>query len=133
MLMAKKKVATQNFILPWEIYPFDVMISVGETTERVIARIGRTNYKLNDEEKQHLEMGSNVQGRTVMLRGGQTIIRLKRFNRKPQTVAILVHEVFHAVSFLFDRIGIKHSDGSDEAWSYAIEYLVRRILERLGA
>jgi hypothetical protein len=106
------------------------MVSVGETTERVIARIHQTTYRLTDEEREHLEMRQQV-GRTVMLRGGQTIIRLRRFNGDPASIAVLAHEVFHAVTFLFDKIRVQLTDQSDEAWAYAVEFLTRKILTRL--
>lgn len=118
-----------NFILSYELYPFDVMVSVGETTERIIKRINKTEYKLNEKEIAALEM--NGRGRTVLLEGGGTVLRLKSFNGDPASMGTLAHEVFHAVTCLFDKIGICISQDSDEAAAYAIEYLTREILQRL--
>ena len=70
-------------------------------------------------------------GRTVMLLGGQTILRLDIVKSKPDFYACLAHEVFHAVEFLFDRIGLKLSDDSGEAFAYQMQYLTRSILEKL--
>lgn len=130
--MRAKKSAHKNFILSWELYPFDVMVSVGETTDQVLKRIRRTSYKLTDEEVEQLNMGPTHKGRTVMLRGGQTILRLTRFNGDPDSVATLAHEAFHAVEFLFARIATTHRDEGEEPWAYALEWLMRNALIRLA-
>lgn len=114
--MKKKK----SFIISWKIYPFDVMVNIGMTTDETIKAIERKGYKLNKEEKDLLPM--HGRGRTVMLKGGQTIIQLKN-----DSIDIIVHEVFHAVCFLFEHIDIEFSDSSNEAYAYAIEYLIREI------
>ncbi|MFA6096718.1 MAG: hypothetical protein WC788_03780 [Candidatus Paceibacterota bacterium] len=113
----KKK---QHFVISWGIYPFDVMISIGTTTEEVIKAITKLGCELSDNEKKLLEVTGR--GRTVMLENGQTVIRLKSYSQ-----SVLAHEIFHAVCFLFDRIGITFSSDSDEAFAYAIEYLTREI------
>src|SRR3990167_8068537 len=114
-------------LIPKTIFPFDVLICVA-SHEKVIRYIERNkNYKLSDEEIQKLEMTGT--GRTVMLLGGQTIIRLK-----PQKIQIgvdianLIHEIEHAVYFITERVGIKHTDDSDELFAYYQEYLMREAL-----
>src|SRR3990167_1462002 len=96
-----KKNKKISFIISWELYPFDVMVSIGECQEEVVKRIERTGYRLNDEEKENLYMKGI--GRTVMLLGGQTILRVK----KPKMDGNMAHEIFHAVCFIMDRMGIK--------------------------
>ena len=122
-----------NFIVNWKVYPFDVMVSIGETTPIVIGRIEKLGYKLNTLEKDALEIKSSGRtvGRTVMLENGATVLRLKRFDTLPINFSILSHEVFHCVEFLMDRIGIPLTDSSSEAYSYAIQYLTNEILAKL--
>jgi len=110
----------KHFIISWTIYPFDVLVSIGETKEEVEKHIKKTGYKLNDNEKDAIEL--NSLGKTAMLRGGQTIIRLRNTN-----IGILAHEAFHATSFLMDRIGVKLTMESDEAYAYALQYLINEI------
>ena len=62
-----------------------------------------------------------------MLLGGQTIIRIDC----SKDIPTLTHEVFHAVEFLFERVGIKHSNDSSEAFAYQIKYLMGSILEKI--
>ena len=116
----------KNFIISWEIYPFDVMVSVKEGHGDIVKRIEKTKYKLNEEEKEKLWIEETNKGRTIMLRGGQTIIRLESLEH--DTIA---HEIFHAVTFLMARIGVELSDKSDEAYAYAIEFLTKKIYKQL--
>src|SRR3990167_6390434 len=111
----------KNFIIFWEIYPFEVMVSINEKHPDLVKRIEKSGYKLDEDEKEKLWMTGN--GRTVMLKGGQTIMRLNK-----KDYAILAHEVFHATCFLMDRIGVKFNDDCDETFAYAIEFLTRKIL-----
>lgn len=121
-----------NFVLSWQLYPHDVMVSVGETEAQVLRRIRRTAYELTPDEIEQLSFKGRV-GRTVMLRGGQTILWVQRFNGDPASVAVLAHEAYHAVCMLLERVGVAYSDSSDEAFAYALEWLMRTILARLGA
>lgn len=110
------------------VFPFDVLISVS-THEEVIGYIEKNKkYRLNDEEKDKLAMTGN--GRTVILSGGQTIIRLKRQKTSLGIdVCDLVHEIAHAVYFIYERIGIKHTIDSDEAFAYYQAYLMRKAMD----
>ena len=99
------------------------MVSIGERHEEIVKNIEKSSYKLDDEEKEKLWMNGN--GRTIMLRGGQTIIRLDT-----KDFATLSHEVFHAVFFLMDKIKIQLTSESEEAFAYAIQFLTNKIIEK---
>jgi len=110
-----------------EIYPFDVLITTAENQKVYKYIEKKKNYILNDVEKRGLEMTSKA--RTVQLMGGQVIIRLKKQKTRVGIDLVdLVHEIEHAVWFIFNRIGIKHNDGSDEAFAYFQAYLTRQAL-----
>lgn len=70
-------------------------------------------------------------GRTVPLECHRMVIRLKDEPNTPKGIGCLSHEVFHAVDFLFDKIGIKIMDDcANEAHAYLIGFLVTQALER---
>ena len=100
------------------------MVSIKEHHKDILRHIKKTGYKLDAEETEKIWMDGN--GRTIMLRGGQTIIRIEKV--EPEIIA---HEVFHAVEFLFNRINLKLTPESSEAYSYAIEYLMREIYKNI--
>lgn len=121
-----KKIKKQSFRVSHGTYPFDVMFCVGLNDEEVIKLIGKY-VDLTDEDKELLHCSDNG-GRTVMLSGNQTVLRVSVNEHFHSHVA---HEIFHAVEFLFRKIGIILNDGSDEAFAYQIGYLTKEFYNRL--
>jgi hypothetical protein len=123
----KNKTKGHSFIISYQVYPFDVLVSVCQTDDEVIKLLKET---LPTEQHSKIE-SVFVQGsvaRTIMFSGGQTFIR---FNQRPG-YGLIAHEVFHAVNGLFDRIGITLSDDSEEAWAYLIQYLMHNIATNIN-
>lgn len=122
---------SQNFIIPLKIYPFDVMVSFGETNEQVDKVLKK--YDLTADDVHAATFTSRtVQGRTVMFSSNQTLIRLKSYPRTPIEYGDLQHEIFHAVTFIMDRIGMKLVIvESDEAYAYLVGYLTTEIYKRI--
>lgn len=120
------------FVVNHGTYPFDVLVGIGTRQEDIVKWLERkNNEKLTDSEKETLWMEGG--GRTIMLSGGQTILRVKDIKNKAEFYACLSHEIFHAVEFLFSRLDIKHDmDKSGEAFAYQIQYLTRSILEKIN-
>lgn len=53
--------------------------------------------------------------------------------QEPDTIereACLLHEINHAVFYLFDNLGIEHTQASDEAYCYLSEYLYVEIMNK---
>lgn len=112
-------------------YPFDVLVTIGATGEQILERLERYEVELSKKRRRLILKPCRV-GRTIMLGSNQTLIMLAQWLDTPRDHAILAHEIFHAVTLLFGRIGIQHSDSSDEAYAYAVEALTERILTRLA-
>ncbi len=126
--MRKKK---QNFIIPLVVYPFDVMVSVDESDEELQKTLNKYVYDPNGIGL-IMNLPRTTQGRCIMLDCNQTIIRLKRQLHRHDTLANASHEIFHAVSFILQRIGMKMEVGvSDEAYAYLIAYLSKEIFSRI--
>lgn len=113
------------FIVPCVIYPFDVLVCLGSSREEILSFLKKNSPTESDVNA--LKMYGL--GRTVLLDGGQTILWIKRKPKKGS--GVLAHEIFHAVDFLFDMIGIKLSRDSDEAYAYAIQHLTNEINKKL--
>lgn len=118
------------FVINHGTYPFDVLVCIGKTDEEVYKELEKFGHELSDEDKEYLKC--NGDGRTVMLDGGQTVLRVKIYKDKAKMAGFIAHEVFHAVEFLFDRIKIKHDvEISSEAFAYQIGHLTKQIYEKL--
>ncbi|WP_080057182.1 hypothetical protein [Spirosoma aerolatum] len=118
-----------NFIISYGVYPFDLMVSIGEDTETVKKRLSKTNLsRLDIEQTDVYEIVGK--GRTVMFSNGATLLRLPHLPETPFEFGVLSHEIFHCVHFLFEKIGIKLSMDSDEAFAYMVGYITSEIFHR---
>lgn len=53
--------------------------------------------------------------------------------QEPDTIereAVLLHEINHAVFYLFNNLGMEHTQASDEAYCYLSEYLYVEIMNK---
>lgn len=125
------KTKSINFIIPLVVYPFDVMISIGETNEQIDKHLSKYNLTPEDVSLATIT-SSTVQGRTVMFSSNQTLIRLKDYPVTNRNWADLSHEIFHAVAFIMWKIGMPlEINKSDEAYAYLISYISEEIYKKL--
>lgn len=125
------KTKSLNFIVPLVVYPFDVMVSVGETNEQIDKHFKKYNLTAEDVSLATIT-SPTVKGRTVMLSTNQTLIRITEMPKTSRDYANLQHEIFHAVTFVMDRIGMKLVlMESDEAYAYLISYLTEKIYQKI--
>jgi len=123
----KKK--SLNFILPLVVYPFDIMVSFGQTDKEVIAALNK--YGITDEDELKLVTLNGV-GRYCMFSNNASLIRLWTYPEYAEDYGTLAHEIFHAVTFILDKTGMDiQLKVSDEAYSYLIGYITTQIYKRL--
>lgn len=116
----------KHFIIKGTIYPFDILVSMGETDEQVRRHLEKGGIK------DPFEIVMKGQGRAIMFSGGQTMIRTKNLPKTVRDYGVLQHEIFHAVVFILERVGMKLTPESDEAYAYMIEYLTVQIFKNLS-
>ena len=115
----------KSFIIDYKIYPFNVLFTFGQQDEQVITQLKKQGVKDPTDCTVHGE------GRCIMYSEGATMIRMNVVPKYPRQYAILQHEIFHAVDFLFNRIGIRLCENSNEAYAYLIEYLTKEAYEQI--
>lgn len=121
-----------NFLVPLQVYPFDIMVSIDQTDEQLLKSVKKYGINSNDIEE-IINLPKTVKGRTLIIYGtNQTFIRLIKHPKKPTDYNALHHEIFHAVDFILRKIGIKLSQDSDEAYAYLIGYVTEKIYEKLN-
>lgn len=114
-----------NKIISIEIYDRDVMVHFGKKEhlkDKLSNMFGREQASeivstISGEEK----------GKSLLLPGGQMILYMPDFPKDIKGLSILSHEIFHIVNFTLDKAGINLTDDSDEAYSYLIEFLTKKI------
>jgi hypothetical protein len=126
----KKK--PSNFIIPYQIYPIDLMVSVGEDYN-VLYKI--LEKHLPKEYHSEIDLcrfeSENVLARVVMFTNNASLIRIRRKPKTPLDYGTLQHEIFHAVEYMMNRIGVKHTVECGEAYAYMIGYLTEQIYKNL--
>ena len=120
------------FVVDCGVYPFSVMVSIGFTARQTMILVQhRLPNDLDAEEKSHFE-NFNGRGKTLQLKGGQNILWLRDYKYGDiDSLATLNHEIFHVVYQTLWKCGLTLSDESEEAYSYLVEYLTKKILEKI--
>ncbi len=131
MTKAKKELKL-NKIIPLVIYPFDVLISFNQTDEELGKVLRRLGVKEHEDVNWKMERVTGV-GRTCRFEHGGTMIRLKNFPDSSFDYGCLNHEIFHAVCYIMDAVGMPLQVGvSDEAYAYLIGYLTQEIMKAIN-
>ena len=110
-------------VIPIDVYGHDIVVSIGQTDEDLYEDIGEniSKKKFNKRIANQTSIAT-----TFKLKTGCILIRFKDNIDNPGIVA---HEAFHAIVYLFEKIGIEYSYESEEAYAYALEYLTNKILK----
>lgn len=117
-----------NFIVRSFVFPFDVMVFVDESDEQILKKLTLTDHDKNEL----LNLPETCLGRCVMLESNITIIRLKTLEDKYTFMGVISHEIFHAVTFIMLKIGVKFEMFiSDEVYSYLIQFYTEDIFRRI--
>lgn len=118
-----------NFIVPLVVYPFDVMVSVDQSDEAFKKSIGRYDIHLSDKG---FKMNPKQTAFFIITSTNQSIIRIRRNVNRYELMGFIAHEIFHAVTFIMQRVGMKLKLlSSDEAYSYLVGYLTEQIFRKL--
>lgn len=121
------------FIVNLGIFPFDIMFSVDEPDSVLMKRLRKFGMGDNDILK-YFSGCENSNGRTVIFENNTTIVRIMQNKKSNLSIhGTIAHEIFHAVTFILDEIGIKFSIGiSDEVYAYTIGYVTEVVYKELG-
>jgi hypothetical protein len=117
-----------SFIVDCGIYPFDVFCYFAEDKEPMYKKLRKWLPESDIQELRKFDYGT---AKSVMFPTGQLLLYMKS---KPVTYfeyGTLAHEIFHLACFVMERVGIKYSYDSDEAFAYLIGYLTKEIMIRI--
>ncbi len=73
-----------------------------------------------------------TEGVTVTTSGRTVTIYLASPPRDPRSVAVLIHELSHATNFILREVGIPHTEDTEEAYTYLLEYIAREVMRQLS-
>lgn len=128
--MAVKK--NINFIIRMDVYPFDIMVSIAQTDNQLGSVLDK--YPLTQQDIRSCQYSRPTSPACAALFStNASIIRMRKLPRTPEDYGSLAHEVFHVVSFIMDRVGMKLKIMvSDEAYAYLIGFVTKSIYQELN-
>lgn len=119
-----------NFIIDLHVYPFDVMVSIGQTDIELNKDLVKVKRIFPLEDIQYPCNRSYAM--FILWDSGYGLIRLKTSPKTSEEKGYLAHEVTHYTNHLLDDIGMKWSKKSDESYSYLCQFLTTEIYKRLN-
>lgn len=114
-----KSTKPKHFVIDLIIYPMDIVISIGETEETIIKNFpGFT--------AEHIKLEESDKARTY-LENDRILIRFRGIPNTPEERGDEAHEVFHAVCYAMQYIGVSFTAKGAEAYSYLIDYVTTEL------
>lgn len=125
----QKELKPQHFFLNCGTYPFDILVFINLDTAKTKKYLGKW---FDEKDIAATNFSENCNGRTQLINNKNIFIQLHKFHRNCFTCdSVAAHEIFHAVEFLFEKVGVKHSEETSEAWAYQIEYLIKQLYKKI--
>ena len=102
------------------IYPFSIIVF----TQHEYSAIKKVlEERIPDEYHKDIKLFDEIyDGKTVLFPSGHTVISLKKSDRP-----LIVHEVFHATSYILDYIGLPFTDETKEGYAYLMQFIFDQI------
>lgn len=70
-------------------------------------------------------------GSTYLTKDRSVTIHLPSTPTTPRDVAVLNHELSHATNYILMSVGMQHTEETEEAYTYLLEYITLKATERL--
>ena len=123
--------------IPIDIYKRCIYVFMGSLDE---FKLWVKNTYIYDEEKDFVNMVLGLTEDSIGMasfnwetNNGTGVILLPKYPESPEEIAALIHELLHATFFILDMCHVDYnSSGSNEAFTYLMEYLTRNSLEKEG-
>lgn len=121
---------TVNKIIPIDIYNTDLLVVVGTTEDLENALKGHLGEE--EGEEAYALMAEDISdislGRSALLECGAVAMWMPDASDK----ATMAHEIFHVVTYITEKVGIRLSHDSDEAYAYLIGYITKKVNEAVN-
>ena len=118
-------------IIQVPIYKKAVLLYCG--SERELLKTVRRDLgeEVEEEVRNGLGEEERYEGITLMTSTNDVIVHLPEKPKNNKGISTLTHELFHASSFILEGAGIPHTNDTEEAYAYLLEYLVTEALDSL--
>lgn len=120
-------------IINIDLYNTHIMVYFGQFTG-LLDKL--SEYLRKEDVKKAKELFGDVEdgitlARTCLLESGQIVLWMPEPPITPSEKGTLQHEIFHAANDLMEKVGIRLTLASDEAYAYLIGYISTKVEEFL--
>lgn len=120
-------------IINIDLYNTHIMVYFGQLSG-LLDKL--SEYLRNEDVQKAKELFGDVEdgitlGRTCLLESGQIVLWMPKPPTTPEEKGTLQHEIFHATNCLMEKVGIRLTLDSDEAYAYLIGYTSTKVEEFL--
>jgi hypothetical protein len=111
-----------------DIYDFNYVVIFSKSVTKGLEKAGllKDFIKLHNNKYEALEYSKGAQGMFIPFKKDELNVIALQWK---SDVSVIVHECFHLVCKLMDSTGIYLEDSSEEAFAYALDYLVKNVLD----
>lgn len=121
----------KHCIVNCDLYKQDIVFSIAESDKELLRYLKRYVIK-ESSEFTHIPFKESTDGKCISFENGVILVRIKKYPKYPYDFAVIAHEIFHAVEFTMERVGMTHSvNESSEAYAYMIQFLTEHCYRRL--
>jgi hypothetical protein len=129
--MKKKKVNGKKlFYVDCKVYPYHILVYFGKDKTPMLNKLKKTKGMDLDWVK-YLEEGEWSYGDFCSSKDGVTALTMKCVPVSITDYGVLSHEVFHAVAYIMNRVGMTLSRDSEEAYAYLTEHIHKEIYRQM--
>lgn len=119
----------QKFNFELGIFPQRLYVYIGDDMELIEKAIVRDSGET--QKAVHKQVRGGYAGLTFTYKGGFIgIIFREGFQLN---LGIVAHESFHAVEYLYQRVGIPYCEHTSESYAYMLEFIVNKITDKVIA
>lgn len=119
-------VKLKSLVVPMVIYPYTVVFSFEQTDSQLEQVLNKHGLQY------HNGMSLNGAGKFFIVQDELfCLVRLRYYPDNVNDIGTLAHEVLHAVAQTFNDMGLCLNEGSEEAYTYMMGYLIREVYKNL--
>ena len=116
----KQNISNKKTTVYLEIYPFDLHIIIGGELKSIQKYLNIYDIEFTDEDLKMWYFAREYRDPFCCLIYMETFIHSK-----------FAHEAQHVVKYIMDFIGAKYNNGSEESYTYLLEYIIKKSYKQL--
>ncbi len=121
-----------SFIINLHIYPYAVIVSIGQQDKTVYNILKKWNVPEKEMLKDKGYIIANAEANAVVYKSASVaLIRLSKHPNTAYLQGILSHEIDHVVNDILRGVGMYRTNASEEAYTHLTAYITEQVYLKL--